>query len=250
MNIAFFDSGIGGLTVLKEAYQLLPQENFIYYADTEHVPYGTKSSKEIRQYIFEAVDFLAKQNIKMLVVACNTATTAAISDLRAKYSFPIVGMEPAVKLALENHGQKILVLATSFTLSQKKFDASIAPLALDELVLFAEKFDFDSPRVQKYLKNKLSALDTSGYDAVVLGCTHFIFYKNLIQKYLPKNIAILDGNQGTVNNLINILKNKNLVSKNLGGQIIFYSSGIKDKNQRAKKLTQLIINKSLPNDKD
>ena len=101
MRIAIFDSGIGGITVLAEALKQLPQEDYVYYADTLHVPYGEKTKQQVRNYIFKAVDFLAGTGIKALVVACNTATSIAVNDLRQRHSFPVIGMEPAVKPAVQ-----------------------------------------------------------------------------------------------------------------------------------------------------
>ena len=122
MRIAFFDSGIGGLTVLHQAKKLMPQEDYLYYADTDHVPYGSKTKEEIRRYVEEAVDFIAAQDVKALVVACNTATSVAIQSLRARYSFPILGMEPAVKPAVKNIAvsKRVLVTATPVTLREQK----------------------------------------------------------------------------------------------------------------------------------
>src|SRR5437764_129738 len=101
LPIGIFDSGIGGLTVLQKAIQALPAENFIYYADTVHVPYGSKSKEEVRKYILEAASFLDAVGIKALVLACNTATSITVNELRTQYAFPVIGMEPAVKPAVE-----------------------------------------------------------------------------------------------------------------------------------------------------
>ncbi|MGB1243021.1 MAG: glutamate racemase, partial [Chitinophagales bacterium] len=126
MNIAFFDSGVGGISVLKEALTLLPNENYLYFADSKNAPYGVKSSEHIRSLMLDATDFLAQQNIKALVVACNTGTSVAIKDLRKKYSFPIIGMEPAIKPALLNDlSKKVLVFATERTLLEDKFHSLV-----------------------------------------------------------------------------------------------------------------------------
>jgi len=115
-SIAVFDSGIGGITFLRDAVRALPTENFIYYAATDHVPYGTKPDDEVRRFVGEAVAFLQQQGIKALVIACNAATSAAVAELRKRYSFPILGMEPAVKPALAYAGhRKVLVFSTSLT---------------------------------------------------------------------------------------------------------------------------------------
>ena len=157
MYIGFFDSGIGGLSVLKEALKILPNENYIYYGDTENAPYGTKTKEEVKDLTFRAVEFLDKHKIKALVVACNTATSAAVRELREKYSFPIIGMEPAIKPAVENNqkkGKRVLTLATPLTLKEEKFQSLISKFDVEhivdmlpapKLVEFAEKFIFFRP---------------------------------------------------------------------------------------------------------
>ena len=152
MKIGVFDSGIGGLSVLHEARKVLPDEHYLYYADTAHVPYGTKPKEEIRGYIFEAVTFLRDQGCEAVVVACNTATSVAIDDLRAAFSLPIIGMEPAVKPAVQaNQHQRVLVFATEMTLREPKVHNLVSKvdnagivdyLSLQELVLFSERFEF------------------------------------------------------------------------------------------------------------
>jgi glutamate racemase len=152
-KIGFMDSGFGGITVLSEALRQLPRENFIYYADIEHVPYGTKEKEEVKKYVFEAVNFLIGKGIKALVVACNTATSIAVRELRSMYDFPIVGMEPAVKPAVENgNGKRVLVLATALTLREEKFhnlvqrvdqEHVVDYLPFPEMVELAENMVFD-----------------------------------------------------------------------------------------------------------
>ena len=156
VRIGFFDSGIHGecKAVLHQALRFLPNEDYIFYADTLHVPYGEKPKEEVREYIFNAVDFMAKQGIKALVIACNTATSIAVDDLRKKYDFPILGIEPAVKPAVqscEGNRKKVLVLATNLTLREEKFHNLVKSidqhdivecLPLPGLVQFAENFEF------------------------------------------------------------------------------------------------------------
>ncbi|MDD5361918.1 MAG: glutamate racemase [Ignavibacteria bacterium] len=234
-KIAFFDSGIGGLTVLRDAGILLPTENYIYFADTVNVPYGTKSNEQVFGFISEAVEYLSKKSIKVLVVACNTATSLAIKELRAKYEFPIIGMEPAVKPAIINSGSKrILVTATTLTLKEEKLenllneidtDNKTDKLSLDELVKFAEKFDFKGEKPENYIKSKFAEYDFNDYEAIVLGCTHFLYFKDLIYKSAGKNgIKIIDGNEGTVNRLNFILKENNLASAYGNGSVEFINS--------------------------
>ena len=148
MKIGFFDSGIGGLSVLHHALKKLPHEQFLYYADSRHVPYGEKTEAEIAAYADAAIDFLLDEGVKAIVLACNTATSAAGETIRKRYPVPIIGMEPAVKKALETYGKgRILVAATSVTVKGEKLQLLIGRvdtrhvvdlLALPKLVCFAK----------------------------------------------------------------------------------------------------------------
>ncbi|KUO69307.1 MAG: glutamate racemase [Clostridia bacterium BRH_c25] len=234
MSVGVFDSGIGGLTVLKEALRLMPNEDYMYYADTRHVPYGTKPKEEVRGYIFDAVDFFASQGVEALIIACNTATSIAINDLRERYSFPIIGMEPAVKPAVEKaDNRRVLVLATPITVREKKLHDLVESLdsedivdlhALPGLVEFAEKFIFDEDTVIRYLLDEFSGYNLREYGAVVLGCTHFVFFRKYFKMILPQEVDIIDGNMGTVNRLRNLLENRGL-SFDGKGKTEFYCSG-------------------------
>ena len=219
MRIGFFDSGIGGITVLNEALKILPYEEYLYYADTLNVPYGSKDKAQVKNYIFEAVDFIFQSNIDILVIACNTATSIAIKDLRKKYKIPIIGMEPALKPALEKCGNKrVLVSATPLTLAEDKYENLVSKLnadnivdsvALPELVELAENYEFDEKVIKPYLLEKLSGYNIDLYGTFVLGCTHFIYYKKIFSDILPKNMDIIDGNRGTVNHMLSFLKKDN-----------------------------------------
>lgn len=234
MRIGFFDSGVGGITVLKEALKLLPKEDYIYYADTENVPYGMKSKEEVKRYVFEAVDFLAQQGIKALVVACNTATSIAVRELRQMYSFPIVGMEPAVKPAVErSNGRRILATATRLTLKEEKFhnlvervngDGIVDALPLPGLVEYAEGFVFNEDKVSEYLQKELLPFEISSYGTVVLGCTHFVFYKKSFERVFGSDVDIIDGNLGTIRYLKRLMEEKNLLEGDGSGDVIFYST--------------------------
>ena len=218
MTIGFFDSGVGGMTVLYDALQQNPHAHYIYYADTDNVPYGTKSKKEIKKLVNDAIKFLATKKIDILVIACNTATSICVKDLRETYSFPIVGMEPAVKPAIElsdkGKDKKILVCATKQTLKQKKLkdliqdlgaSEKITRLSLQKLVMYAEDGKISSKKVKKYLSKKLDGINWKNYKAIVLGCTHFLFYKNIIKEHIPSHVQIIDGNQGTVNRMLHFI---------------------------------------------
>lgn len=243
MSIGIFDSGVGGITVLKEALKLLPFEDYIYYADTLHVPYGTKSKEEIKEYIFEAAEFLAQQGIKILVVACNTATSIAVRELRLKYDFPVVGMEPAVKPAVEKNGKsnkRVLVTATPLTLKEEKFQNLISKLdnehivdvlPLPGLVEFAEKLEFSEQVIIPYLNKELSTFNMNEYGTVVLGCTHFPLFKSILKKILPLHVDVIDGNIGTVKHMKSILEGKCLLSSSdKAGKVTFHSSGNREED--------------------
>jgi len=250
VRIAFFDSGIGGLTVLKRAVSALPNETYLYYADTRNVPYGVRPKEEVRTCILAAADFLARQAVDALVVACNTATAVAIAELRTRYAFPIIGMEPAVKPAIvRNTGKKILVFATSLTLRESKLEALINALdtqhkverrELDGLVMFAENFAFDEPIVQGYLQEKMAHIRWEQYETVVLGCTHFIYYRDMIQALAGKRVQVLDGNEGTVNRLVSIVGPRRSQTPPPAPRIAFYASGDPEPPERVRQLLTLL----------
>ncbi|MGG6310378.1 glutamate racemase [Paenibacillus macerans] len=217
MKIAFFDSGIGGLTVLQEAMKKLPGEDFLYFADTLHVPYGTKTLAEVKQYVQESAERIMKEPVKALVVACNTGTSAAIEELRHTYSLPIIGMEPAVKPAVKRSqtaGKRVLVLATSLTLSLSKYTDLVAriddhnvvdSMPLPELVQYCEQLQFEPLEIERYFSRKLAGIDLGQYSTIVLGCTHFPYYKGILRQILPPRIELIDGSQGTVERLCCLL---------------------------------------------
>ncbi|CAK7026255.1 glutamate racemase [Tissierella sp.] len=242
MQIGFFDSGVGGITVLYDTLKMLPNENYIYYADTSNVPYGPKPKDEVKKYIFNAIEFIIEQGVKAIVIACNTATSVAIEELRAKYSIPIIGMEPAVKPAVErnrNTNKRVLVTATALTLKEEKLQNLITKLDNDHivdllplpgLVQLAEGFEFNEEIVLPYLEEQLLKYDLNNYETIVLGCTHFSFYKDIFRKILPADIDIIDGNIGTVKHLKRILERMDAINEG-DGNIIFYNSGLKVENK-------------------
>lgn len=241
MKIGFFDSGIGGLTVLYDALKVFPHAHFIYYADRKNIPYGNKSEKKIKKLTIASCNFLVEKKIDMLVIACNTATSVAIKSLRKKYDhIPIVGMEPAVKPAtLLSNNKKIMVSATNYTLKAKKLhdlieDTSssnrVVKCSLQKLVKYAEAEDWHSDKLKAYLHKKLGEIHPSEYSSLVLGCTHFIFYRSQIREILHPDIHIIDGNEGTVNRMLSLLRNNPTPSTS---KLSYYISG---KKKKAKKL--------------
>ncbi|MDP4152755.1 MAG: glutamate racemase [Bacillota bacterium] len=251
MRIGFFDSGIGGITVLHDTLKILPKENYIYYADTLNVPYGTKPKDEVKKYIFSAVEFIARQEVKAIVIACNTATSVAIKDLRAKYSIPIIGMEPAVKPAIEKNSdvnKRVLVTATALTLKEEKLKNLIARLDSDHvvdllplpgLVEFAERLEFNEETVFPYLKEQLSKFDLKSFETVVLGCTHFSYFKDMFRKIFPSSVGIIDGNTGTAKNLKRTLKKVGQLNEG-SGNVTFYNSEAEADDAQLEKFSMLL----------
>ncbi|WP_040950600.1 glutamate racemase [Gorillibacterium massiliense] len=237
MTIGFFDSGIGGVTVLAESLRRLPAEDYLYMADTLHVPYGTKSKEDVQIYVLEAVDRMIRQGIDALVVACNTATSITINELRERYSLPIIGMEPAVKPAVEMNratGKKVLVFATPLTLQQPRYYALVSrvdeegiveSLPLPELVHYCEALQFDRKIMGDYFRSKLASYDLNNYGIVVLGCTHYIYYEEILRELLPPHIQIVDGNVGTVRRLMAQLTRYGITADKGSGRVRFMCTG-------------------------
>ncbi len=239
MKIGFFDSGVGGLTVLHQARKEMPYADFIYFADFENAPYGEKPKQEVRRLVFDAVDYLAQQKVDAVVIACNTATSAAIEELRKVYPFPILGMEPAIKPALASiagQNKHVLVLATSLTLREEKFhqlvdklnaSAIVDTIPLGGLVQFAEQSDFSSPAIMEYLRNQFKGINKNEYGAVVLGCTHFPLYIDFIKTFFLPGTQFFDGIDGTIHYLQTILKHK-IKAEGQQGQTRFVVTGGKE----------------------
>lgn len=234
MLIGFFDSGVGGLTVLARALKEISGADYLYYADTRFVPYGTKTKDEVRARTLEAAEFLFQNGAEILVVACNTATSAAIETLRAKYSAPIIGMEPAVKPAVQCHQDKrILVTATELSLKEEKFRNLVARLDCEEfidllplggLVPLAEALRFDRDSVEPYLREQLEPYNLERYQAIVLGCTHFIYFRKHFRNVVGPRIDLIDGNLGTVRRLAAAINEAGLRPGGRG-DITFFESG-------------------------
>ena len=219
MRIAFFDSGIGGLSVLHHALRVLSADEFIFFADEDHVPYGIRSPEEVLELVDDAFRFLLKLEVEAIVVACNTATSAAVREMRRRYQLPIVGMEPAVKLAFDLYGnRRVLVTATPITVNGEKIRRLITRLgraefvellALPKLVDFAERQEFQSDAVTEYLRREFEPFELAEFSSIVLGCTHFNYFKDTMRELLPPNVRFVDGNEGTLRELSRRLQLRN-----------------------------------------
>lgn len=233
--IGVMDSGVGGISVLRELVKLMPGEDYLYYGDSAHAPYGTKEVAEVVKYTRAAAEFLLKKGAKALVVACNTATSVAIPVLRETYTeIPVIGIEPALKPAvLAKEHPRVLVMATPMTLEQEKFsnmmhfyenDACIVKVPCPGLVEFIEAGLLDGPELQSYLTTRFAPFDPQSADGIVLGCTHYPLIREKIAALFP-NAMIFDGGEGTARQTKRRLEECGLLSpKTAGGKITFFNS--------------------------
>lgn len=220
-KIGVLDSGIGGTTVLKEIIKLLPKEDYVYYADSKHNPYGEKTQEEIYNIVNNIVDYLInKKDCKIIVIACNTATTRCMKQLKEKYKdTPFVGTVPAIKVACDNNYKKTLVLATPATIESerthelvvenKKEDQEIILKSCDGLANAIETKD--NNKINTILQNIKNDVLEKDIDSIVLGCTHYPLIKEDIKKYFP-NAKLLDGSLGVAKEVKRQLENNNLLN--------------------------------------
>lgn len=234
--IGVFDSGVGGISVLRELVKIMPEEDYVYFGDSLNAPYGTKDLEEVRELTIRNVEYLMELGAKSVVVACNTATSAAVAILRKKYpNLPLVGIEPAIKpAAVENPGARIVVMATPMTLRQEKFQKlmaryedqiQIVPLPCPGLMEFIERGDLEGDDLRKYLTELFWSVNHEPVDGVVLGCTHYPFARKLIQESLGRNVTIYDGGPGTAREMKRRLKEAGLLrEENRQGTVKFLNS--------------------------
>lgn len=249
--IGVMDSGVGGISVLRELVKLMPGEDFIYYGDSAHAPYGTKPAQELIDLTMKNAEFLLSEGAKAIVVACNTATSVAAKLLRETYpEIPVIGIEPALKPAvLAKEHSRVLVMATIVTLEQKKFgdmmhlyeeDADIIKVPCPGLVELIEGGHLNDQVLIEYLEAKFSVFKKEEIDAVVLGCTHYPLIKNTIQQVLP-NTVIYDGGYGTARQTKRRLEECGLTSSgDKDGHVTFYNSlGTEEMLEFSRKLLEL-----------
>lgn len=221
-KIGIFDSGSGGLTTLNEIRKILPNEDYIYYADNSNHPFGNKNTKELYSIVKNVVDFLLKKEVKIIVIACNTATTKCIDKLRKDYkNITFIGTEPAIKVACDKNYKNTLVLATPATISSekvqelifknKKNNQNIYLLPCEGLAQSIE--NNDSLKIDKLLKKYLTEYLDKNIDSIVLGCTHYPLIKDKIKNIFNKsNIDIIDGNKGVAKRVKYVLETNKLLN--------------------------------------
>ena len=247
--IAVFDSGVGGISVLRHLLRHLPGERFYYFGDSANAPYGTKTKEEVKALTFAAAEKLLQVGIKALVVACNTATSAAINELRAKYpELIVIGIEPALKVAADRFpGGGIGVMATPMTLREEKFAAlmhryeeicTIHKLPAPGLVELVEAGKADSDQTDALLQNLLAS-HRDKLDAIVLGCTHYPFAAKAISRVLGENVALLDGGDGTARETKRRLAKAGLLEEGSGELVIENSLGCEDRVRLCRQLLEM-----------
>lgn len=230
--IGFFDSGVGGISVLHTARKLLPNERFLYYGDNGNAPYGPRPLDEIRRLSEDGIQLLLDRGVKALVIACNTATSAYAEILRGRLSMPIIGMEPAIKPAQESRrGGDVLVLATQATLTLPKFQRlmekygeRVIPIVGTGLVEQVEAGLADAPETEAILRNLLAPHLSRPIDSVVLGCTHYPFLAPLLRRILP-GVELFDGRIGTCMQLKHRLEECHLLADEGPGSAELLTSG-------------------------
>lgn len=256
--IGVFDSGVGGLSVLKHIHAHLPHEHLLYFADSLYAPYGNKSPEFIIERATYIADFLIAKGAKALVVACNTATAAAISHLRHHYALPIIGMEPAVKPAASATKNGVIgVLATVGTLKSAQFAALLESYGRNVkvvtqgcigLVECIERGELDAPETKALIHQYIKPLLAEGADTIVLGCTHYPFVKNTIQEIVAqdsnqKYITLIDTGAAVAKQLKRQLEEKGLLTQNTeNAEVHFWTNSTAE---NAQQVTEKLWGKSV-----
>lgn len=232
-KIAFYDSGVGLLSVLLETKKALPKENFVIFADQANNPYGEKSQEQIKKFAYRSTKFLIdKHNIKMMVLACNTATVLALDHLRSNFKIPIIGVVPAVKPAAQkSKNGKIAIMSTPATAKSTYLKKLIAAHAKNAKTLrlgcagLEEAIEvLDRKKINNLLGNYASSVNKFGADTLVLGCTHYPLVKNQLQKYLKKDIEIIDSGQAIARRIKDVLTELGLTSM-VREKNLYYTTG-------------------------
>lgn len=233
--IGIFDSGVGGTSIWKEIHHLLPLEHTIYLADSANAPYGEKPADEIVRLSIKNTERLLEMGAKIIVVACNTATTNAIQHLRSSYSVPFIGIEPAIKTAaLKTRTKCIGILATKGTLSSALFartsdlyskDNKVVEVVGRGLVEEIEKGNKDSPYVEQMLRTLLEPMLEAGIDYLVLGCSHYPYLIPTLEKILPSHVTIIDSGMAVAKQTKVVLQSLDLLTEQQQKKPEFYTNG-------------------------
>ena len=233
--IGLFDSGVGGLSVMREIVRQLPHEDVLYFADSAHCPYGAKSPSEIQRLSRGIVRFLLDQGVKLIAVACNTASAAALSYLRDLFDVPIVGMVPAVKPAASLTDSGVVgVIATEATFQGALFAEVTAQFAANVkvitqvcpgLVEMVERGETDTEEMERLLRTYLEPLLAAGIDTLVLGCTHYPFLMPLMRRIVGEEVAIIEPSPAIARQVRRVLTERDLLNPAGEGGKRFFTSG-------------------------
>ena len=242
MSIGVIDSGVGGLTVLKELRQKLPNENFIFLGDTARAPYGVRSEKEIRQFVEDMLCFFDTQNVKLVVSACNTITTLGMSTLKKTHKFDLIGMSKGEKLVLgASKNRKIALFATEFTVKshmhQKAYNAidsrvQVIGIPCTKFVPLVEAGKFDTPEMNAAIMEYTNEAKKAGADVVLLGCTHFPFLHKEIQKAMGTNVTVIDPAAETATDVEHHLIEEGLFKMEGTGSTVINFTGDMEKGEK------------------
>ncbi|PKP56533.1 glutamate racemase [Candidatus Atribacteria bacterium HGW-Atribacteria-1] len=248
--VGFLDSGLGGLSVVKEVKKLLPRENIEYFADNQRQPYGEKNQSELIKFTFQIISFLLKKKIKICVIACNTATAASLKKAREYFSIPIIGViQPAVQDAIKKTlNKKIGIIATEFTTKKGAYPKEIRRISPEIKVFFnfcpkfvsiVEAGKFTAPETYEIAREYLKPLKEAQIDALILGCTHYSFLREVISEIMGPEVKLIDPAVSTTLELKEILIQKEILNKQEKVEENYYTTGSPEK---VEKITKIILN--------
>lgn len=240
--IGIFDSGVGGLTVLKEVMQLLPGEDLLYLGDTARVPYGTKSAETVEQYALEAAEFLVSKGVKLLVVACNTASAVALPALRERFQLPVIGViEPGARRAVASCNRRIGVIGTEGTINSGRYkvaiqellpDAQVFSMACPLFVPLAEEGWAEHEVARLTATEYLQPLISAQIDTLVLGCTHYPLLRRTLQQVLGPQVALVDSAAETARSVAELFRQQGLARPEHGGRRSVYVTDVPTRFER------------------
>ncbi len=233
--IGILDSGAGGLSVLQQIRALLPNESLLYAADTAHIPYGDKTAAFVRERVNHVAAALVARGAKALVVACNTATAAAVESLRERYALPVVGMEPGVKPAVESSRCGVVgILATAGMVESRRMGDLVSRFAAEREVIIqacpglveqVERFALDTPETARLLQQYLTPILERGADTLVLGCTHYPFLRPMVERLAGPKVNVIDTGAAVARRLQQLLQQETLLNPhNSGAPTAFFST--------------------------
>jgi glutamate racemase len=252
--VGVFDSGVGGLTVVSQLFRILPQEDIIYFGDTAHLPYGSKSKQAVTRYSLDIANFLKAQKVKIIVVACNTASSFALSSLREEIELPVIGViEPGAQAAIDTtRNFKIGIIGTEGTINSRAFEEALKKIdrnvkvfsqACPLFVPLVEEGWLDKPETSQIAEKYLSPLKDKGIDTLILGCTHYPLLKELLWRIMGQEISLIDTAEATAKAVERRLGEKNLLRK--GSRKAVYKFFVSDDPEKFLQLGRRFLGKSM-----